>query len=106
MSALDGHSQGPLTYARFRTELFARHETPMAAAISTAGDVLLVGGPVVGVLARRWRVGAAGLAAGAFVTAAAHLFQRGTLRPELEALARHPLWSTRAEFERVTGRGR
>ena len=106
MSTPDGQSPGPLTYAQFRTELFARHETTMAAAISTVGDLLLVGGPVVGVLARRWRVGAVGLAAGAFVTAAAHLFQRGTLRPELEAIVRHPLWATRAELERVAGSGR
>ncbi len=104
MSGADGRPDRRVGYAAFRSQLFARHEAPLAAALSTTGDMLLVGGPVLGLLARRWRVAAAGLALGAVVTAAAHLFQRGTLRAELAALARHPLWATRAELERVAGR--
>lgn len=78
----------------------------MAAMVSTLGDMLLVGGPIVGLAARRWTVAATGLVAGAAVTAAAHLFQPGTLRPELEGIVRHPIWATRAELDRITTMGR
>lgn len=106
MSTAAVHPDRPIDYPEFRDLLFARHESPLAAALSTAGDMLLVGGPLLGLAARRWQVAAAGLAAGAVVTAGAHLFQRGTLRSELEAIVRHPLWATRAELERVARRQR
>lgn len=93
-----------VTYVEFRSRLFARHESRVTAALSTAGDMVLVGGPLLGVATRRWRVAAAGLAAGAALTAVAHLFQPGTLRAELHAIVRHPLWAARAELERVAGR--
>ena len=106
MSALADETSRTATYPEFRSELFARHEAPMAAIVSTVGDMLLVGGPIVGLAARRWKVAAAGLAAGAAVTAAAHIFQPGTLRPELEGIVRHPIWATRAELDRITTMGR
>jgi hypothetical protein len=106
MSAPAGEVSRAVTYPQFRSELFARHEAPMAAMVSTVGDMLLVGGPIVGLAARRWRVAAAGLAAGAAVTAAAHIFQPGTLRAELEDIVRHPIWATRAELDRITTMGR
>jgi hypothetical protein len=104
MSVAAGQPDRPVTYAEFRSRLFARHESPATAAVSTIGDTLLLGGPLLGLLARRWQVAAAGLAVGAAVTAAAHLLQPGTMRAELEGIARHPLWSMRAELERVAGR--
>lgn len=96
----------PIDYPEFRDQLFARHEAPLAAALSTAGDILVVAGPVLGLLTRRWQVGAAGLAAGAALMTTAHLFQPGSLRPELAAIVGHPVWATRAELERVARRRR
>jgi hypothetical protein len=46
-----------------------------------------------------------GVTVGFAIAAAAHLFQPGTLRDEVAAVVRHPLWSARAEAHRVFGGG-
>lgn len=76
----------------------ARHENRMTQVLTVVGDVLYVGGPVVWLFTRRPRLVLAGLAAGAAVTAAAHLFKPGTLLDELRATFGHPLWAARAEL--------
>jgi hypothetical protein len=41
------------------------------------------------------------LVGGLGITVAAHVFQRGSLGPEVKANRQHPIWATRAELYRV-----
>jgi hypothetical protein len=47
-------------------------------------------------LARRWRIAIAGFTAGATITAVGHAAE-GNLASALRDLARHPIWSVRAD---------
>jgi hypothetical protein len=91
------------SYAAFRDQLLSRHENGITSVLSTVGDVVVVGGIASAVLTRRVEVGLVGATIGLAVAAAAHLFQPGTLRDELTANLRHPLWALRAEGQRVLG---
>jgi hypothetical protein len=92
------------SFSAFREELLHRHENPATSALSTVADVVLVGGLAAGVVTRRVRVGVIGFVVSALIAAAAHLFQPGTLRDEFAAVFRHPMWTARAEGQRIFGR--
>jgi hypothetical protein len=90
-------------YVEFREQLFERHQTAATSLLSTAADVLPALGVAMAVVRRdaRWAWG--GLASSAVVASVAHLFQPGPLRDEYAAILRHPVWTVRAERERVLG---
>jgi hypothetical protein len=92
------------SFTAYRDQLLSRHEIGVTDALSTVGDVVMLGGVVAAVVTRRIRVGVIGVTSGAVVAAAAHLFQPGTLREEITAILHHPLWAVRAEGDRVFGR--
>ncbi|MDT5185205.1 MAG: hypothetical protein QOJ20_2583 [Mycobacterium sp.] len=92
------------SFTAYRDRLLSRHENSVTNALSTAGDVVMLGGVVAAVVTRRVGVGVIGVASGAALAAAAHLFQPGTLREEITAILRHPVWAVRAEGHRIFGR--
>ncbi|MEY2430341.1 MAG: hypothetical protein QOC92_66 [Acidimicrobiaceae bacterium] len=92
------------TYEEFRRRLLERHQKNATSALSTAGDVVMVGGLALGLVTRQARVAIAGVALGLGVAAFAHVFQPGTLGDEVGAILRHPLWAVRAETGRIAGR--
>lgn len=87
----------------YQRRLFERHKNSLTSWLSTAGDVVMAGGFVAGIATRRARIGGLGLAFGFGIAAIAHLFQPGTLRDELVAVFRHPIWALRGEAQRITG---
>ena len=89
------------SYELFRDKLIARHQHPMASALSTVGDVLVVIGFLTLAIRRSRRLGAAGIAVGVSSAVVAHLFQPGTLKNELGAILSHPLWAAKAERQRL-----
>jgi hypothetical protein len=89
------------SYAKFRQELFDRHQTSMTSTLSTVGDALPAVGLIVAILKRDARWVGRGLFVGLTAASIAHLFQPGTLRAEYAAILRHPLWAARAERERI-----
>ncbi len=91
-------------YEAFRAELYARHQHPMTSLLSTVGDSLFILGLLAVLPGRRYRAGAAGMAAGVTAAVVAHLFQPGTLKDELKAISTHPLHAAMAERERVCRR--
>jgi hypothetical protein len=92
------------SYEAYRDRFMSRHENSITSAVSTIGDVVVLGSVAAAVVTRRRRVGVIGVPAGVAVTAIAHLFQPGTLREEVVENLRHPLWANRAELQRVLGR--
>jgi len=88
----------------YRDRLLSRHENGITNLLSTVGDVVMLGGVVAAVVTRRIGVGVIGVTSGAAVATAAHLFQPGTVRDEVAQVLRHPLWASRAEFQRIFGR--
>src|ERR1700712_5658222 len=87
----------------YREQLLARHQTFATSVLSTVGDVVMVGGIAAGVARRRVVVGVAGIGAGLAIAVKAHLFQPGTVRDEITAVARHPIWAIRADVHRIFG---
>jgi len=65
------------------------------------GDLLLITAVPAGLATRSVRVSIRAFAAGYLVAVIAHLFQPGTVRDEVQGVARHPIWAARAEGERV-----
>ena len=63
----------------------------------------MLGGVVAAVVTRRVGAGVIGVTSGVALAAAAHLFRPGTLREEITAILRHPVWSVRAEGQRIFG---
>jgi len=94
------------SYAEFRDDLLARHQHPLTSALSTIGDVLPIAGMMATAATRNPRWLAGGFLVGVGAAVSAHLFQPGTIRGELHAIATHPAWAARAEAERVRGGGR
>lgn len=92
------------SYIAYRDRMLSRHENGVTSALSTVGDVVMGGGLVAAVVTRRVTVGVIGVSVGLAIAATAHLFQPGTLRAELAANLRHPVWAVRAEGRRVFGR--
>jgi hypothetical protein len=88
-------------FETFYDQLLARHRTPATHVLSTAGDAVILGAIVVGLVTRRGALGMGGAVAGLSIAAAAHLFQPGTLGEELREIGLHPLWALRAESRRV-----
>jgi hypothetical protein len=81
-----------------------RHENPVNSALHTVADVVAVGGLVAGVVTRRIRVVVIGDIVGFAIGTLGHLFQPGTLRDDLVADFRHPIWYVRAEGQRIFAR--
>jgi hypothetical protein len=88
-------------FEEFQAELVSRHEHYLTDRFATLGDLgLLVGLGLV--LGRKFRAtGAVTLVVGLVLVNVAHLFQPGTLGPELRAIVRHPIWALRAETHRM-----
>jgi hypothetical protein len=98
-------ARGGENYAQFQLRLLARHRSFVTDWLATAADLIMLGGLGLGISGRR-NTGAATLTGGFVLAAIAHLFQPGTLRDELAAIAKHPLWSVRAETHRVRNKVR
>jgi hypothetical protein len=94
------------SFDAYRDRLLRRHENGVTDALSTVGDVVMLGGVVAAVATRRIGVGVIGVTSGAAVAVVAHLFQPGTVREEIAEVLRHPVWAVRADFQRVFGRRR
>jgi hypothetical protein len=94
------------SYDAYRDRLLSRHQTRATNAISTVGDVVMLGGVVAAVITKRIGVGLVGVASGAVVAAVAHLFQPGTVKEEITEVLRHPVWAVRADAHRIFGRQR
>jgi hypothetical protein len=93
--------QAAREYEAFREELLARHNDPVTSFLSTLGDCLLILGTLTAVAGRKFRMGALLGGLGVAAAVVAHLFQPGTLGDELKAISSHPLWTSRAEKERI-----
>jgi hypothetical protein len=92
------------SFDAYRDRLLSRHENGVSEALSTVGDVVMLGGVVAAVVTRRIGVGVIGVTSGAAIAVVAHLFQPGTVRDEIAEVLRHPVWAVRADFHRVFGR--
>jgi hypothetical protein len=91
-------------FIAYREQLLGRHQNAATSVLSTVGDVVMVGGLAAGVATRRVVVGAAGVGIGLAIAVLAHLFQPGTVRDEITAVVRHPIWAIRADVHRIFGR--
>jgi hypothetical protein len=89
------------SFNAYRDRWFSRHENSVTSALSTIGDLVVLGSVTAAVATRRVGVGVIGMSAGFTVGAIAHLFQPGTLREEIVENLRHPLWASRAELQRI-----
>ena len=92
------------SFSVFREQYLSRHENPVNSALHTVADVVAVGGLVAGVVTRRIRVVVIGDIVGFAIGTVGHLFQPGTLRDDLVADFRHPIWYVRAEGQRIFAR--
>ena len=92
------------SFDAYRDRLLSRHENGVTEALSTVGDVVMLGGVVAAVVTRRIGVGVIGVTSGAAIAVVAHLFQPRTVRDEIAEVLRHPVWAVRADFHRVFGR--
>lgn len=93
----------PTTFPDYRQAFLARHDTYLSDRLSTVGTAIMVAGGVSAATGKR-AAGVKTSLAGFGVAVIAHLFQPGTLRDELAAIIRHPLWAARAEIHRITRR--
>ena len=92
------------SFSAFREQYLSRHENPVNSALHTVADVVAVGGLAAGVVTRRIRVGVIGDTVAFAIGTVGHLFQPGTLRDDFVADFRHPIWSVRAEGQRIFAR--
>ena len=94
------------SFSAFREQYLSRHENPVNGALHTVATVVAVGGLVAGVVTRRIRMGViiGDTVAFAIATVGHLLFQPGTLRDDLVADFRHPIWFVRAEGHRIFAR--
>jgi hypothetical protein len=93
----------PTTFDDYQQAFLARHDTYLSDRLSTVGSAIMVAGAASAVAGHR-TAGMKASVAGFGVAVIAHLFQPGTLRDELTAIVRHPVWATRAEVHRITRR--
>jgi hypothetical protein len=84
------------TYDEFATEHRAEHLTPVNRGCAVVGNSLTFVGAASLLLGRPWGA-AALLGSGAAVLAAGHVAE-GNLPRSLRDLARHPIWSVRADL--------
>jgi hypothetical protein len=68
------------SFDAYRDRLLSRHENGVTEALSTVGDVVMLGGVVAAVVTRRIGVGVIGVTSGAAIAVVAHLFQPGTVK--------------------------
>jgi hypothetical protein len=87
---------GTVTYDEFAAEHRAEHLTPLNRGCVVVGNSLSVVG-AASMLLGRWRGGAALAGAGGAILVAGHVAE-GNLPRSLRDLARHPIWSTRADL--------
>ena len=81
------------SFSVFREQYLSRHENPVNSALHTVGDVVAVGGLGAAVVTRRIRVVVIGDTVAFAIATVGHLFfQPGTLRDDLVAVFRHPIW--------------
>jgi hypothetical protein len=93
------------SFSAFREQYLRRHENPVNSALHTVADVVAVGGLAAGVITRRIRVVVIGDTVAFAIATVGHLFfQPGTLRDDLAADFRHPIWYVRAEGQRIFAR--
>ena len=92
------------SFSVFCERYLSRHENPVNSALHTVGGVVAAGGLAAGVIARRIRVVVIGDIVGFALGTVGHLFQPGTLRDDLVAGFRHPIWYLRAEGQRICAR--
>ena len=92
------------SFSAFCAQYSRRHENPVNGALHTAADVVEVGGLVASVVTRRLRVGMFAYTVAFAIGTVGHLFQPGTLRDDLVADFRHPIWFVRAEGQRIFAR--
>ena len=94
------------SFSAFRQQYLSRHENPVNGALHTVATVVAVGGLVAGVVTRRVRMGViiGDTVAFAIATVGHLLFQPGTLRDDLVADFRNPIWFVRAEGQRIFAR--
>jgi hypothetical protein len=81
----------------FQAEHRAEHQSAFNRWCVAVGNPVIILGTAALVM-RHWRSGAALAAAGAAVTAVGHVAE-GNLPRALRDLARHPLWSVRADLD-------
>jgi hypothetical protein len=91
------------SFDAYRDRLLSRHQNRATNAISTVGDVVMLGGVVAAVITRRIGVGVVAVTSGAAVAVIAHLFQPGTVKEEITEVLRHPVWALRADAHRIFG---
>jgi hypothetical protein len=91
------------SFDTYRDALLSRHENAVTSVLATVGDVVFLGGLGAGVVTRLVGVGVWGGAVGLGIIVGAHFFQPGTVRPEIAAVLRHPVWALRAESQRIFG---
>jgi len=89
------------SFSAFRAQYLRRHENPVNSALHTVGAVVAVGGLAAAVVTRRIRVVVIGDTVAFAIGAVGHLFQPGTLRDDIVADFRHPIWYVRAEGQRI-----
>ena len=92
------------SFSVFCEQYLRRHENPVNSALHTVADVVAVGGLAAGVVTRRIRVVVIGDIVGFAIGTVGHLFQPGTLRDDIVADFRHPIWYVRAEGQRIFAR--
>src|SRR5215469_14950638 len=92
------------SFSAFREQYLSRHENPVNGALHTVADVVAVGGLAAGVVRRRLRVVVIGDIVAFAIGTVGHLFEPGTLREDLVAGLRHPIWVVRAEGQRIFAR--
>ena len=97
----DSQTMASAAYADFRDSLFGRHENPITSALSILADVIILASLPAGAAKRDTKVSLGIFLLGFLVAVAAHFFQSGSVKDEAIGLGRHPLWSVRAETERV-----
>ena len=93
------------SFSVFREQYLSRHENPVNSALHTVADVVEVGGLAAAVVTRRIRVAVIGYTIAFAIGTVGHLFfQPGTLRDDIVAVFRHPIWAVRAEGQRIFAR--
>jgi hypothetical protein len=89
------------TFEAYRADFLARHENQITDVLSTAGSALFLAGLGATFSGHRG-AGARTSLAGVAVAGIAHLFPPISLREEVAAIARHPVWALRSEITRIS----
>ena len=87
----------PTSFAEFKAEHLADHQTAFNRGCVAAGNALILAAAAP-LLLRRWRGGAAMFLAGGTILAAGHAAE-GTLGHAGRDLVQHPAWAIRADVE-------